>query len=65
MFTLNHELDLIKNRDGEFHFHMSKKEAQAHYTITKEQLEYLGKCVRKLKRLTKKICKEKIESFIG
>ncbi len=24
----------------------------------------LGKCVRKLQRLTKKICKEKIESFI-
>ena len=33
------------------------------YKITKKQLEYLAKCVRKLQRLTKKICKEKIESF--
>jgi len=34
------------------------------YKITKQQLEYLAKCVRKLQRLTKKICKEKIDSFI-
>ena len=34
------------------------------YKITKKQLEYLAKCVRKLQRLTKKICKEKIESFV-
>jgi len=33
------------------------------YKITKKQLEYLAKCVRKLQRLAKKICKEKIESF--
>jgi len=33
------------------------------YKITKQQLEYLARCVRKLQRLTKKICKEKIESF--
>jgi len=34
------------------------------YKITKKQLEYLAKCVRRLKRLTKKICKEKIDSFV-
>ena len=34
------------------------------YKITKKQLEYLAKCVRKLQRLIKKICKEKIESFV-
>ena len=33
------------------------------YKITKKQLEYLAKFGRKLQRLTKKICKEKIESF--
>ena len=33
------------------------------YKITRKQLEYLAKRVRKLQRLTKKICKEKIESF--
>ncbi len=33
------------------------------YKITKKQLEYLAKCVRKLQRLTKKICSEKIELF--
>ena len=33
------------------------------YKITKKQLEQLAKYVRKLQRLTKKICKEKIESF--
>ena len=33
------------------------------YKITKKQLEYLARCVRKLQRLTKKICKKKIESF--
>ena len=34
------------------------------YKITKQQLEYLAEHVRKLQRLTKKICKEKIESFV-
>jgi HEPN domain-containing protein/predicted nucleotidyltransferase len=33
------------------------------YKITKKQLEYLSKRVKLLQRLTKKICKEKIESF--
>ncbi|MFC1676058.1 HEPN domain-containing protein [Planctomycetota bacterium] len=33
------------------------------YKITKKQLEYLAKHVRLLQRLTKKICKEKIDSF--
>lgn len=31
--------------------------------ITKKQLEYLAGRVKKLQRLTKKICTEKIESF--
>ena len=31
--------------------------------ITKKQLEYLAQRVKKLQRLTNKICKEKIESF--
>jgi len=34
------------------------------YKITKKELEYLAKCVRKLQRLTKKICVAKIESFV-
>jgi HEPN domain-containing protein/predicted nucleotidyltransferase len=34
------------------------------YKITKKQLEYLAKRIKLLQRLTKKICKEKIESFI-
>jgi HEPN domain-containing protein/predicted nucleotidyltransferase len=34
------------------------------YKITKKQLEYLATRVRKLQRLTKKICTEKIESFV-
>ena len=33
------------------------------YRITKKQLEYLAKRVKILQRLTKRICKEKIESF--
>ena len=33
------------------------------YRITKKQLEYLAERVRKLQRLTEKICKEKIQSF--
>ena len=33
------------------------------YKITKKQLEYLAQRVKKLQRLTNKICKEKIESF--
>ena len=34
------------------------------YKITKKQLEYLAERVKLLQRLTKKICKEKIDSFI-
>ncbi|MFC1676344.1 HEPN domain-containing protein [Planctomycetota bacterium] len=34
------------------------------YRITKKQLEYLAKRVKLLQRLTKKICKEKIDSFV-
>jgi len=34
------------------------------YKITKKQLEYLAKRVKLLQRLTKKICKEKIQSFV-
>ena len=33
------------------------------YKITRKQLEYLSKRVKLLQRLTKRICKEKIESF--
>jgi len=33
------------------------------YRITKKQLEYLAKQVKKLQRLTKKLCTQKIESF--
>jgi HEPN domain-containing protein len=33
------------------------------YKITKKQLEYLAKRVKILQRLTKKVCKAKIESF--
>ncbi|MCP3923174.1 MAG: HEPN domain-containing protein [Desulfobacterales bacterium] len=33
------------------------------YIITKEQLEWLAERVNKLKRLTEKLCKEKIQSF--
>jgi len=33
------------------------------YKITKKQLEYLAKRVKLLQRLTKKICKQKIDSF--
>jgi predicted nucleotidyltransferase/HEPN domain-containing protein len=35
------------------------------YQITKAQLEYLAQRVRKLQRLTKKICEAKIESYIS
>ena len=34
------------------------------YKITKPELEYLAERVRKLQRLTKKICREKIKSFV-
>ncbi len=34
------------------------------YRITKKELEYLAARVRKLRNLTKKICKAKIESFV-
>jgi hypothetical protein len=35
------------------------------YQITKAQLEYLAGRVRKLQRLTKKICEAKIESYLS
>ncbi len=35
------------------------------YKITKAQLEYLAERVRKLQRLTKKICEAKIESYLS
>ncbi|MFC1678021.1 HEPN domain-containing protein [Planctomycetota bacterium] len=34
-----------------------------HYKITKQQLEQLSPCVKKLHEVTERICKEKIESF--
>lgn len=34
------------------------------YKITKEQLEQLAPCVKKLHKVTEKICKEKIEGFV-
>ena len=34
------------------------------YKITKQQLEQLAPCVKKLHKLTERICKEKIESFV-
>jgi len=33
------------------------------YKITKEELEQLAPCVKKLHEVTEKICKEKIGSF--
>ncbi|TQV87569.1 HEPN domain-containing protein [Aliikangiella coralliicola] len=33
------------------------------YTINQEQLEWLAECVERLKELTKKLCREKIERF--
>ena len=33
------------------------------YKITKEQLEQLAPCVKKLHEVTERICKAKIESF--
>ena len=35
------------------------------YKITKQQLEQLAPCVKKLHEVTEKICKEKIDSFIN
>ena len=35
-----------------------------HYKITKQQLEQLAPCVKKLHEVTEKICVAKIESFI-
>ena len=34
------------------------------YKITKEQLEQLSPCVKKLHEVTERVCKEKIESFV-
>jgi len=33
------------------------------YKITKKQLEYLAERVKKLQKITKTVCKEKIESY--
>ena len=33
------------------------------YKITRKELEYLAERVKKLQRLTKAICKERIESY--
>ena len=33
------------------------------YKVTKRELEYLGERVKKLQRLTKEVCKERIESY--
>ena len=33
------------------------------YKITKKELEYLGERVKKLQKLTKEVCKERIESY--
>jgi hypothetical protein len=33
------------------------------YKITRKELEYLAERVKKLQRLTKEICKERIESY--
>jgi hypothetical protein len=35
------------------------------YLIARSELEYLAVSVTKLKELTEKICKEKINSFVG
>jgi len=37
---------------------------ERHYKITKEQLQQLAPCVKKLHEVTERICKEKIESFV-
>ena len=34
-----------------------------HYKITKQQLEQLAPCVKKLHEVTEKLCREKINSF--
>jgi hypothetical protein len=34
------------------------------YKITKQQLEQLAPCVKKLHKVTENICKEKIKSFV-
>jgi predicted nucleotidyltransferase/HEPN domain-containing protein len=48
--------DLLKRAYVEARYSMS-------YEITKQELEYLAKRVIKLRDLTEKLCKEKIESF--
>ncbi|OHB65407.1 MAG: hypothetical protein A2Y76_10635 [Planctomycetes bacterium RBG_13_60_9] len=35
------------------------------YQITKPQVEYLAERVKKLQRLTKKICQARIESYLS
>jgi HEPN domain-containing protein len=49
--------DLLKRAYVEARYSMS-------YKITRQELEYLADCVIKLRDLTQKLCKEKIESFI-
>ena len=34
-----------------------------HFEVTKEQLEQLAPCVKRLHEVTKKLCEEKIDSF--
>jgi hypothetical protein len=34
------------------------------YKITSDQLQYLAECVEALQRLTRQICKKKIDSFV-
>ncbi len=52
-----HRFDLLRRAYVEARYHRG-------YKITPEELDYLAKCVRKLRNLTKKICKAKIESFV-
>ncbi len=54
-------------KDDPFDSGIEKKQSKNHEKvrkITKKQLEYLGQRVKLLQRLTNKICKEKIESFV-
>jgi hypothetical protein len=52
-------------KENEFnHEEHEEHEEERDYKITKEQLEQLGPCVKKLHEVTERVCKEKIESFI-
>ena len=69
--TLNLEFKKIFPRKTEVekhHFDLLEKayidsRYKKGYAITKEELEYLAKRVAKLRDLTERVCKEKIESF--